>query len=336
LLAGDGDFGGFFVVHFEHEAGFEPGDDFLDVVDVDEKRAVGAPERVGVEGGVEFFQGAVVGGAFEFLGGDGDEAAFDGGEDEVLGVDEEHALLGADEDFGGLRGGGLGSRELRDELLEAFGGAGVGFDFAFGFLNGLGDAGFVEGLQDIVDSVDVEGLDGIVVEGGGEDDVGDFEFALDEFLEHAEAIEAGHLDVEEDEVGGVFFDEGDGFEAVFALADEGDFGEGLEEEGEFLAGGFFVVDDDGVDGHGKGKYTVGGEEVASGEWRGRRSYFTTEDTEGTGKRGFYRRGSRGAAKVGRPRVMQRSWSIGDVGVIEEHRDFQDRQECVCHNAKKAA
>ncbi len=47
----------------------------------------------------------------------------------------------------------------------------------------------------------------------------------------------------------MFFDEVDGFEPVFALADEGDFGEGFEEEGQFFAGGLFVVDDDGVDGH---------------------------------------------------------------------------------------
>lgn len=88
LLPGDGDFGGFFVVHFEHEAGFEPGNDFADVVDVDEKGAVRAPEGVGVECGVEFLEGAVVGGAFEVFGGDGDQAAFDGSEDEVFGVDE--------------------------------------------------------------------------------------------------------------------------------------------------------------------------------------------------------------------------------------------------------
>jgi len=99
------------------------------VVDVDEKGAVRAPEGVGVESGVKFLEGAVVGGAFEVFGGDGDEAAFDGGEDEVLGVDEEHALLGPDEDFRGLGGVGFGGRELGDQLLEAFGGAGVGFDF---------------------------------------------------------------------------------------------------------------------------------------------------------------------------------------------------------------
>ena len=69
LLAGDGDFGGFFVVHFQHEAGFEPGDDFADVVDVDEIGAVGTPKRVGGEGFVKFFEGAVVGGAFDIAGG---------------------------------------------------------------------------------------------------------------------------------------------------------------------------------------------------------------------------------------------------------------------------
>jgi len=95
-----------------------------------------------------------------------------------------------------------------------------------------------------------------VVEGGGEDNVRDFEFALDELLEDAEAIEAGHLDVEEDEVGIVLFDEVDGVETVFALGQELDFGERLEEEGEFFAGGFFVVNDDGGDGHWKRSFQL--------------------------------------------------------------------------------
>ena len=250
LLAGDGDFGLFFVVHFDHEAGFEPRDDFLDVVDVDEIRAMGTPEGVGVEGGVEFFEGAVLRGAFDIAGDDGDEAAFDGGEDEVVGVDQEHALLGLDEDFGGRLGGGLGGGELGDELFQALGGAGVGFDFFFGFLDGFGDAGFVERLEDVVDGVDVEGLHGILVEGGGEDHVRDFELALDQLFEDAEAVEAGHLDVEEEQVWGMLFDEIDGFEAVLALGLEMDFGKGFQEEGQLFASGLFVVNDDGVDGHG--------------------------------------------------------------------------------------
>jgi len=146
LLAAHRDFGAFLVVHFDHEAGFEPGNDFLDVVDVDEIGAMGAPEGFGVESGEKLVEGAVVGGAFDIFGGDGDEATFDGSEDEVGGIDEEHALLGADENFGGLGGSRLGSGELRDELFKAFGGIGLGFDFAFDALNGFGDAGLVEGF----------------------------------------------------------------------------------------------------------------------------------------------------------------------------------------------
>jgi hypothetical protein len=72
LLAGDGDFGLLFVVHFDHEAGFEPGNDFLDVMNVDEIGAVRAPKGFGFEGSVELFEGAVVGAAFDFAGSDGD------------------------------------------------------------------------------------------------------------------------------------------------------------------------------------------------------------------------------------------------------------------------
>jgi len=144
---------------------------------------------------MEFVERAVVRVAFNIFGDDGDDAAFDGSKNEITGVDEEHALLGADEDFGGLGRNGLGNGKLGDELFEALGGAGLGFDFAFDLLDGFGDAGFVEGFQNVVDSVHIEGLDGVVVESGGEDDVWDFEFALDESLENAEAVEAGHLDV---------------------------------------------------------------------------------------------------------------------------------------------
>ena len=87
LLAGDGDFGVFLVVHFEHEAGLEPGNDFLDVVNVDEVRAMRAPEGIGIETGKEFVKSAVVGGAFDVFGGNRDEAAFDGSKDQIGGID---------------------------------------------------------------------------------------------------------------------------------------------------------------------------------------------------------------------------------------------------------
>ena len=131
MLSRDGDFGLLFVVHFEHETGFEPGNDFLDVVNVDEIGTVGTPERVGVEGFEEFFESTVVGGAFDVSGRDGDEAAFDGSEDEIAAIDQEHALLRTNHDLRRLRIGWFGSSELGDKLLEAFGGAGLRFDFAF-------------------------------------------------------------------------------------------------------------------------------------------------------------------------------------------------------------
>jgi hypothetical protein len=66
---------------------------------------VWTPEGLGFEGGVEFFEGTVIGAAFDFASSDGDEATFDGSEDEIFGIYEEEALLRLDEDFGGLRTG---------------------------------------------------------------------------------------------------------------------------------------------------------------------------------------------------------------------------------------
>lgn len=223
LLAGNGDFGLLFVVHLEHETGLEPGHDFLDVMDIDEKGAVRAPEGLLIESGEELVEGAVVRSAFDILGDDGDQAAFNGSEDEVARIDKKHALLGANKNLGRLRRRGLGSSELGDELLEALGRADVGFDFLFCFLDGFGDAGFVKRLKDVVDGIDIESLDGVVVEGRGEDDVRHFELALNELFQDAEAVEAGHLDVEEKQVGRMFFDEINGFNAIFALCEKIDF-----------------------------------------------------------------------------------------------------------------
>ena len=146
MLARDGDLGLFFVIHFEHEAGFEPRNDFLDVVDVDEVGAMGAPEGIVVEGGVEFFEGAVVGGTFGVFGDDGDDTAIDGGEDKVGGIHQKHALLGANKDFCGLGGGGLWRGEQVDEVFQAFRRASFGFDFALDALDGFEQARFVEGF----------------------------------------------------------------------------------------------------------------------------------------------------------------------------------------------
>ncbi len=125
----------------------------------------------------------------------------------------------------------------------------MGIEHFFGSLQGFGDAGFVEGLEDVINGVYVEGLDGIVVEGGGEDDLRDGEAAFEEFFDYAEAVQAGHLDVEENEVGLVFFYQADGFETVLAERDHVYFGETFQEVEEFVAGWALVVNDYCIDWH---------------------------------------------------------------------------------------
>src|ERR1700735_357942 len=133
LGARDGNFARALVVHFEHVAGLEPGDDFLDVVDIDEVRAVRAPETIGVEGGGKLLDGAVVGDAFEVARENGDGAVLDGRVNHVVGIHQEHAFLGFYEELNWLGGfGGSGSR--RGELAhQGFGGfywgGGGGGDF---------------------------------------------------------------------------------------------------------------------------------------------------------------------------------------------------------------
>ena len=147
MLAGDGDFGLLFVVHFEHVAGFEPGNNFLNVVDVDEVGAMRAPKNVGVERGVHLFERAVVGSAIGFARADGDEPVSDGGENQILGIHEKQTLLRFDEQFDRRRRrGGLGGCKLTNEFFEALGGAGVRFHFAARAGDGFGDARFVERL----------------------------------------------------------------------------------------------------------------------------------------------------------------------------------------------
>ncbi len=100
-----------------------------------------------------------------------------------------------------------------------------------------------DGFEEIVHGVDFEGANGVVVVRGDEDDRGS---VADQF-ENFEAIELGHLNVEEDERGLALGDDLDGFEAVGALAEDFDFRMRGEEFAQNLAREVFVVHDDGAD-----------------------------------------------------------------------------------------
>src|SRR5690606_13944332 len=73
----------------------------------------------------------------------------------------------------------------------------------------------------------------------------DFHDALD----HREAVESGHLDVEEDKVGLLGLNRPDGLASVGASADHFDVGIGLKAELQALDGEFLVIDDKRANGH---------------------------------------------------------------------------------------
>ncbi len=102
LGAADGYLGVLGVVHAELVAGFEPGHDLADVLDVDDEGAVGSPEGLRVELIHEFFEGSAVGMAFDGWRDDADRPVLDGGEADLFLVDEQQAALGADDDLAGL------------------------------------------------------------------------------------------------------------------------------------------------------------------------------------------------------------------------------------------
>jgi hypothetical protein len=239
------------VVHAELVAGLEPWHYLSDVLDIDDEGAVGAPESFRVELVDELFEGAAVGVAFNAGGDDADLAVLNRGEAYFALVDEEKAVLGADHDLSGLYArGGLDLDLLLHQFQEGIefsiaGGLRRGGDAGAGLFEGTGDTGAVKGLEEVIDGVHLEGADSVLVEGGGEDDLRTRELLVEELLDDGKAVEAGHLDVEEDEVWLVETYEVDGLDAVGALSEDFDAAGFFEEVDELLAGEGFVVDDDG-------------------------------------------------------------------------------------------
>ena len=155
-------FGLFFVVHFEHVAGFEPGDHFANLVDVYEIGAMRAPKLVGVERSLQLFDGAVIGAAFEFSRDYGDEAIFESRRRSMSSASMSSNPLCADftSRLGGLRGARRGRSWPREALRGDRKAENVRLYGIFSTpLDGAGDAGFVEGLQNVIDCVYFERLD---------------------------------------------------------------------------------------------------------------------------------------------------------------------------------
>ena len=90
--------------------------------------------------------------------------------------------------------------ELTDELLETLRRGGLRLHHFARALDGLGDARFVERLQDVIYGVYFERLYGVLIERRGKHDVRHFHFSFDEFFEDAETVQPRHLHVEKDQI----------------------------------------------------------------------------------------------------------------------------------------
>ena len=119
----------------------------------------------------------------------------------------------------------------------------VGFSLAACFLHRLGHPLFVKGFQQIVDRVHFKCLHGILVECGGKNDFRQRDFSIKQLLDHAKAVEARHLHIEENQVRIVFADEIDAFEAILALGHDVNIANILQQESELVASELFIVHD---------------------------------------------------------------------------------------------
>ena len=70
---------------------------------------------------------------------------------------------------------------------------------------------------------------------------------LEHLAGHFEPVQPGHLDVQEDQVGGVLVDQRQGVDAVGRLGHDGDAAGLLQQVAQLVTGELFVVDDEGLD-----------------------------------------------------------------------------------------
>ena len=107
---------------------------------------------------------------------------------------------------------------------------------------GRGEAFGRDGLEEIIERIHFESFEGILVIGSGED----HQWDAVELFEELEAGAAGHLDIEEEQVGLESGDLSEGVFRVAGFAGDFDFGMRFEEAAQFGAAEAFVIDDEGL------------------------------------------------------------------------------------------
>ena len=160
--------------------------------------------------------------------------------DHVIGLDEQETVADLD---GELIASAPPVRHQPDEVVNPFVAGQARGEAPAQPLHRLVEAPLLDGLQQVVDRVHLERLDGVLVVGGDEDHPRRRRRVLEQQVRHFEAGEPRHLDVEKRDVGLDGADDLEGADAVVGLADDGDVLDLTEEEAQFLAGGLLVVGD---------------------------------------------------------------------------------------------
>ena len=107
-------------------------------------------------------------------------------------------------------------------------------------VEGFAEALLVDRLQQVVERMHLEGAHGVTVVGGDKNGQRQSALLLQR-LHYAEAVDFGHLDVEEDQVWLLALDSGDGRAAVTALGHDFQVGFFLQQAAQTPAGKGFVV-----------------------------------------------------------------------------------------------
>src|SRR5258708_3743101 len=243
LSAANRDFGLLPIIHSQLVRTLEPGNHLADAIDIHQVRTVRPPEQTWIQAVEQLFKRPAIRltlHAGRTPGHNRDHAVFNRRITDIPLVHKKHASQRLEQDFRGLRFLGLQHPNQTLNLLRRYS---VPFLLGLGLLHRLRDALFVEWLQQIVHGVYLERLDGVLVKCRSKDNLWQGDFLVQQFLDHTEAVEAGHLHVEENQIGAVLFDEVDGFKTVLALRDNIDVARAFTQVSEFVAGELVIVHD---------------------------------------------------------------------------------------------
>ena len=253
VAAAPAEFG--FVVEEDFVLAVKPREHLADGVEPDDAAAVDAGEEMWVEGGLDGIERGAHGVRFRAAMDDQVVAiGFDPGN--VADMDKVGAGFFADEQ---AFGESAIAQDLIDQAPEAlFGGVAVADVLFECAADDFAETIFGHGLEQIIEGMDFEGTNGVAIVGGYEDEAWRRVFCRDRNGSyHVEAVGAGHLDVEENEVGFVLADGGDGGFGVAGFADDFDVGLGAKETKELSPGGGFVVDDQNAERRSGREHTTG-------------------------------------------------------------------------------